>query len=379
MDYPVLLVDDEANILSAFKRGLHKEVSLDVAQSADETLKLMQSKNYAIIVADMQMPNMDGLTLLQKVKERSPDSVRMMLTGNTDQKTSVDAINHADIFRFINKPCSSSELLIHLKSALKMYELVVAERILLDKTLKSTIHLLNEVLSLSNPKISRYNSQILLYMKRLASEIKLKPHWSFDSMIQLSQLGYLTLNSQYFNIHQSKAHTMNTKTLWRSVLLSHSFINKIPRMTKLAKNILYQEKCFNGAGYPEDNIKGKEIPIGARMLKIVATYVRLEMSGIESADALIELNKNPEYYDPELLPLMSHIVEYEREMYIININQLKSGMVIEDDIYTLKGQLIATKGQTVSETMLNIISSCFENNVISGDIKVSYLETKPSN
>ena len=60
---------------------------------------------FAVVVADMRMPGMDGVEFLQHVKEMSPDTVRIMLTGNADMQTAIDAVNKGNIFRFLTKPC----------------------------------------------------------------------------------------------------------------------------------------------------------------------------------------------------------------------------------------------------------------------------------
>ena len=88
----------------------------------------------------MKMPEMSGLELLTAVK--SLQTVRMMFTGNSDQKTAVDAVNHADVFKFINKPCSSEDLLIYINAGLRQYDLLIAEQVLLNKTLKGVINVL---------------------------------------------------------------------------------------------------------------------------------------------------------------------------------------------------------------------------------------------
>ena len=81
MNEKILLVDDEANILAAYKRQLKKQFNLELALGGEEGLKLIKEKgSFAVIVADMRMPVMDGIQFLKKVKEVSPESVRMMLT-----------------------------------------------------------------------------------------------------------------------------------------------------------------------------------------------------------------------------------------------------------------------------------------------------------
>ena len=92
MPEKVLFVDDEPNVLNAFKRQMrnYADFQIETAVSGEAALKLLNpDEPFAVIVADMRMPGMDGIELLKEIQRLSPGTVRMMLTGNTDQKTAV--------------------------------------------------------------------------------------------------------------------------------------------------------------------------------------------------------------------------------------------------------------------------------------------------
>lgn len=108
MSNRILFVDDDPNILKGFQRNLRKHYDISVADSGQTGLELIaNSEPFAVIVADMQMPRMNGVEFLAQTRKISPDSVRIMLTGNADQQTAIAAINRGDIYRFVNKPCRS--------------------------------------------------------------------------------------------------------------------------------------------------------------------------------------------------------------------------------------------------------------------------------
>jgi DNA-binding NtrC family response regulator len=89
----VLVVDDEVNILDSYRRSLKNVVEIETAISGKEALEVMDAKgSFAVVVSDMQMPGMNGVEFLAKAKCRAPDTVRMMLTGNADQQTAIDAV-----------------------------------------------------------------------------------------------------------------------------------------------------------------------------------------------------------------------------------------------------------------------------------------------
>jgi response regulator RpfG family c-di-GMP phosphodiesterase len=372
----ILLVDDDPNILKSYGRTLRGKFKFDTAESGIEALeKIKNNKNYAVVVSDMQMPNMNGIELLKKIKQTSPNIVRIMLTGNSDQKTAIDAINVGDIFRFINKPCSAEILIKSINSSLQQYDLIAAKNILLNQTLRGVINVLNEVLSLVSPDVMEKNNKILTYMNKLKKTLKLKDNWSFEPMIQLSQLGCIIFpESTLKNIESGKLISGEEKQLFdQHPCLSSDLIRKIPKLENIAQNILYQDKCFNGEGVPHDNIKGEEIPYGARMLKVVLDYIHFETREGSSLSALLKMQGQKQFYDPKILlafKLALDVTEPDKKL-MIDISQLKKGMIINENIITHSKQLVARSGQKVTDSLLQILSHCLVNEAVSGTIHVS--------
>src|SRR3972149_11542699 len=88
----ILCVDDDPNILQAYQRALRKRFHIEIALGGEEALAaVIHQGPYAVVVSDMRMPGMNGVELLKMVREHAPDTVRMMLTGNADQQTALDA------------------------------------------------------------------------------------------------------------------------------------------------------------------------------------------------------------------------------------------------------------------------------------------------
>ena len=98
---------------------------------------------YAVVVSDMRMPGMDGIELLSKIKARSPETIRVMLTGTGDFDTAINAINEGSIFRFLSKPCSKEVMAQTLTAALAQYRLVTAEKQIMEQTLSGCIRVLD--------------------------------------------------------------------------------------------------------------------------------------------------------------------------------------------------------------------------------------------
>lgn len=120
----ILLVDDEPFILSGYKRGLGKHYTVDTATGGADAIEMFEQlvpDPYAVVVSDMRMPEMDGVELLNRLAKSHPETIRIMLTGNSDQQTAIDAVNHGHVYKFLTKPCSADDLKKTLDEALSQY------------------------------------------------------------------------------------------------------------------------------------------------------------------------------------------------------------------------------------------------------------------
>ena len=137
MDHAVLIVDDEPKIYHALRRALHREpYDILYASGGEEALRMLGERQVDVIVADQNMPNMQGSVLLARVRQQYPDVVRMMLTGDARLETVMAAVNKGEIYRFFTKPCNESELIISLRDALQMRALKFEAARLLDTVKK---------------------------------------------------------------------------------------------------------------------------------------------------------------------------------------------------------------------------------------------------
>jgi putative nucleotidyltransferase with HDIG domain len=145
----VLFVDDEVNILKALQRMLRcEDMKVLTASCGAEALERLQRQPAQVVVTDQRMPEMSGVDLLAAVRERWPDTVRMMLTGYTDMGIAVEAINRGEIFRLITKPWNDDELRATLRQAFDQH------------ALKGEIRRLNQVTREQNFKLQDMNRNL---------------------------------------------------------------------------------------------------------------------------------------------------------------------------------------------------------------------------
>ena len=123
MSEKILFVDDEPAILDGYRRLLRGDFEIDTANGGTVALEMLEKEKYAVIIADMRMPEIDGAQLLAKIAAKYPGVMRIMLTGNSDMQTAVRAVNEGAVFHFLTKPCDKENLRNTINAALVQYRL----------------------------------------------------------------------------------------------------------------------------------------------------------------------------------------------------------------------------------------------------------------
>jgi DNA-binding NtrC family response regulator len=125
----ILFVDDEQNVLDSYKRLLRDQFHVETAPGGGKALAAIHLFGpYAIVISDMQMPGMNGAEFLAQVRQLSPNTVRMLLTGYKDINHAIEAVNEGRIFRYLTKPCEKKDLVNAIELGLAQYHANVEAR-----------------------------------------------------------------------------------------------------------------------------------------------------------------------------------------------------------------------------------------------------------
>jgi len=142
----ILLVDDDPLLLAGLKRQLRRHFHIQTATGGQEALHMVEAQDdpLMVVVSDYRMPGMNGIDLLARVKALRPDTVRMMLTGSTDLRTAIQAVNEGNIFQFHLKPCPADDLARAIEEGVAHYRKASA-RTSQIKTMEKSMALASEV------------------------------------------------------------------------------------------------------------------------------------------------------------------------------------------------------------------------------------------
>ena len=121
--WPVLLVDDEPDILRAFTFSYEDEFAILTAEGGARALELLAHHDPAVIVADQRMPGMAGTEFLERSMALRPDAVRIILTGYTDIEAIITAINRSRVHRYVTKPWDGEDLRLALRRGIELFGL----------------------------------------------------------------------------------------------------------------------------------------------------------------------------------------------------------------------------------------------------------------
>ena len=354
MQEKILIVDDEPNLLSACKRILRNEsYQLETACGGEEGLIIFGSQGpFAVVVSDFRMPGMDGIEFLKMIRERNPDTVRMMLSGNADFNTAIDAVNQGNIFRFMNKPCPPDVLSKSIEAGIDQYHLIMAEKELLKNTLTGSIRVLIDILSMVNPAAFSRASRIRTYVHHLVTQLHLQNVWQFEVAAMLSQIGCMTFPPELLEkLPQSELLSIDEQKLINTYpQIGFNLLNKIPRMENIARMVEQQLRPYSEFQQENRDPSREEIAIGAQVLKVAIDFDVLINEGQTKIKALDKMRRKQGVYNPKLLEIIKDINMFHDEKGVrsIMLKEVHFGMIAYDDIRAMNGLLLVAKGQEIT-------------------------------
>ncbi|MBI2239295.1 MAG: response regulator [Magnetospirillum gryphiswaldense] len=352
MNERILLIDDDPNLLSGLQRHLRKQFTLVTAEGGATALDLVKQANaegapFAVALSDMRMPSMDGIETLSKIRQLSPDTVRMMLTGNADQQTAIDAINLGNIFRFFTKPCPAETLAPGLQAGLDQYRLVT--------NIRHGVYEGRETSHRHHLDFNKRNNNPT-NVRRLTKELNLPVRWQLEVAASLVPLGLVSIPPELLSKKRDgNALTPDEASLFeRAPEAGRNLIMNIPRLGPVAEIVYLQDRNYDGTGFPSGGPSGGMIPLDARILKILKDLLEFSGAGAPTPAAFYELEKNEKRYDPLLLKKIKEVL-CEREdpasvtVVEVPVAALRAGTLVLSDIRLTNGHLILAANTRLSE------------------------------
>src|SRR5471030_1139844 len=400
----LLCVDDEPNILSALRRLFRaRGYRVLLAEGGAEGLRILEQESVDLVISDMRMPEMDGARFLAQVRQRWPDTLRLLLTGYSDIQSIQDAINCGEIYRYITKPWDDNDIVLLVRHALERRALEQDKLRLEALTLRQNEQLKSLNHNLEAQVEARTRQLKVAHEAALSANHKLKSNFTtikiFSSMLEMrannaSGHARLVANLARQIAIKLELDAKEVQDLFIAALLhdigkigfsddmlatpltllqgeqlglyrkhpvrAEQLLMPLPDLRGSAATLRAQLERFDGSGFP-DGLAGLAIPIGARILALAADYYNLQQGAMvqrhlraDEAKSLI-VNASGKRYDPHVVAAFRQIVDAtpgEAAGIDMLSEELQPGMVLARDLLTRDGLMLLSADHVLDARMI---------------------------
>ena len=180
----ILYVDDEENNLLAFRAYFRKKYEVYTAISASEAFRLLESIEMHVIVSDQRMPITSGVEFLETTIDKYPDTIRLLITGQSDIETVIEAINRGQVSKYLQKPWDWEKFSLILENCTDLY--------------KGKIELKEK-----NAQLQKTNDELNRFVYSASHDLR-SPLMSVLGMVQLAKTDdAMNVAQEYFEIIES--------------------------------------------------------------------------------------------------------------------------------------------------------------------------------
>ena len=222
--------------------------------------------------------------------------------------------------------------------------------------------MLAEILALAEPRNFGQAEYLRDSIRELAAALNIAT-WDLEAAALLSQIGYVTIPPDLI-LKSRQGQPLNDRerdVFSRIPAIGSSLLSQIPRLERVARVVLYQQKRFDGTGFPDDGVSGDSIPLGARMLKILIDLARLEAAGSKRPAALAQMRERAGWYDPRLLAAVAEQKPSGRVQapglaagaVALDFAALRVGHVLCSNLETKGGILLVTAGNRITPMLMH--------------------------
>ncbi len=422
----ILCVDDELAVAESVQRVLKRAgYNVDVETSPMCALNDLAENNYDVIISDMRMPDMDGAEFLAATEKFSPDSIRILLTGYSDQESTARAINEGKVYSYVSKPWDNHEFRDLIGGALAQKALVDKRKADLrnakvrskelkakNSSLRTQVEQANEdlhqtlsILDITKEELQQTHSQTIrvfaellrtqyalpqtltssmtTHLRNMCGILGLKTSIEYDieNAAVLYHLGDMTLPK---GIRGSETNELNEEEKQQLELMpnrAQELLLPLVNMHGVGKLLQSSRENYDGSGYPEKRAD-ESIPLAARLLRVVVDFFeKLQAHPDDGTIACKHLISNAgSLYDPEIVTtFVDYYIENQKVKptfahELVAVSDLAVGSYVCQDLYDSSETLLLAEGTKVSLHLIKALNEYEINRGVTLYISISKVE-----
>lgn len=424
MEHTVLLVDDERNILNALTRIFRRDgLNILASESGAAGLELLKNNKVSLVISDYRMQGMDGVEFLIRVKEVSPETIRLMLTGYADLKAVIFAINKGEVYRYITKPWSDDDLRAIVKDALEMYSLHSENRRLTELTRNQNMVLANlnrgleskvaeqtrkirgnffgfvrifaDMMELYDQHVGGHSKRVSKMANALAVKMGIQGADAelIETAALLHNIGLIGLPRDLVDKDESQMNEHELALFRQNPILSQELISSIDTLRQVGVIIRSHMEKYDGKGYPDGLRKG-EIHIGSGIIAICKCYDNMrhrQEPGLPIREIIQHVkDRTGSDFDPEVADVFldflntwgdgsfntgidgSSLTGAEQNL-IVSLSTLRPGMTLAKDMISNRGRLLVSKGTVLTNVLIEKILKFNQIEAIIGGVHIVHV------
>lgn len=401
----ILCVDDEPNILSALRRLFRSQgFSVKIADSGKAGLEILASEKIDLVISDMRMPEMDGTQFLEQVKNRWPDTPRLLLTGYADISSTIGAINRGEIYRYITKPWDDADICLVVRQALERQALALekirlealtarqnAELLALNATLEMKVGERTSELKVANDKLKEsfvtsikvfstliemrggnlagHSRRVADLSRKIAHKLNVENAAIRDIFVAglLHEIGKIAFTDDLLATPVASMTPAQLELYRKHSVHAEQLLMPLSELQRASDYICAQFERFDGSGFPH-HLAGDLIPMGARILVVASDFDNMQIGTLtqrsltpEEAKIII-LHGSGKRYDPAVVdafievlsPTPAHSVaegpKFKEKAK--NSSEMEAGMVLTRDLLAPNGSLMLSTGHVLDDRLI---------------------------
>ncbi len=354
--FTLLFVDDEANILSSLQRLFQPfGYRIFTAESGAQGLEVLAQETIDLVVSDMRMPDMNGAQFLEKVQQKWPDTMRILLTGYAEIGATIAAINKGQVHRYVSKPWEDYDITLTIKLALqhKMLEREKLRLEVLKKNFFTSVQIFSNLIEMRDASMVGHSRRVADLSKAIALRMGMSDAEVQDVVFAalLLDLGKISLSDSLLNKTFSSLNTEERNEVIKCPIRGQVALMALDELQGAAKLIRNHCERFDGSGFP-DHLPGHTIPLGARILALAKDYDACQIEtlinkGLQPAEAVLYIREGiGRRYDPTVVDAFLSVITTSAQTkpeLDLQREQLTPGMVLSRDLITKRGALLLAK------------------------------------